>query len=331
VSAAAADSGGSSAGGGGVVERSAQATLVLGMLFALWYGFNIWYNIYNKQVLNMFPFPVTITNLQFVVGSCVAAVLWTFRLHPLPPTVTRAQIAAIFPLAVVHTLGNVMTNVSLGKVAVSFTHTVKAMEPFFSVVLSSIFLGESTPPIVLLSLVPIVLGVILASFTEPTFNWAGLFSALGANVTFQSRNVLTKKVVGEKLKGIDAINLFGIITIYSALLCLPVTLLAEGMRLASWTPTAAFQSVGGAAPAIVQKAMVAAVCFHGYQQLSFMVLSRVTPVTHSVGNCLKRVVVIVSSIMFFRTPVNPLNLAGTGIALAGVFAYSAAKRASLKK
>ena len=41
VSAAAADSGGSSAGGGGVVERSAQATLVLGMLFALWYGFNI--------------------------------------------------------------------------------------------------------------------------------------------------------------------------------------------------------------------------------------------------------------------------------------------------
>ena len=106
---------------------------------------------------------------------------------------------------------------------------------------------------------------------------------------------------------------------------------SEGMRLASWTPTAAFQSVGGAAPAIVQKAMVAAVCFHGYQQLSFMVLSRVTPVTHSVGNCLKRVVVIVSSIMFFRTPVNPLNLAGTGIALAGVFAYSAAKRASLKK
>jgi len=52
------------------------------------------------------------------------------------------QLGAILPLAVVHTLGNLFTNMSLGKVAVSFTHTIKAMEPFFSVVLSAMFLGE---------------------------------------------------------------------------------------------------------------------------------------------------------------------------------------------
>jgi solute carrier family 35, member E1 len=49
---------------------------------------------------------------------------------------------AILPLALVHTMGNLFTNLSLGKVAVSFTHTIKAMEPFFSVLLSAIFLGE---------------------------------------------------------------------------------------------------------------------------------------------------------------------------------------------
>lgn len=52
------------------------------------------------------------------------------------------QLLAILPLAVAHTLGNLFTNMSLGKVAVSFTHTIKAMEPFFSVVLSAMFLGE---------------------------------------------------------------------------------------------------------------------------------------------------------------------------------------------
>jgi len=52
------------------------------------------------------------------------------------------QLAAILPLAIVHTMGNLFTNMSLGKVAVSFTHTIKAMEPFFSVLLSAIFLGE---------------------------------------------------------------------------------------------------------------------------------------------------------------------------------------------
>ncbi|BAF16686.2 Os05g0170900 [Oryza sativa Japonica Group] len=52
------------------------------------------------------------------------------------------QYAKILPLALVHTMGNVFTNMSLGKVAVSFTHTIKAMEPFFSVLLSVLFLGE---------------------------------------------------------------------------------------------------------------------------------------------------------------------------------------------
>lgn len=57
-------------------------------------------------------------------------------------TLSHLQLIAITPLALVHALGNLFTNLSLGKVAVSFTHTIKAMEPFFSVLLSSIFLGD---------------------------------------------------------------------------------------------------------------------------------------------------------------------------------------------
>ncbi|KAJ0908976.1 putative sugar phosphate transporter domain-containing protein [Helianthus annuus] len=57
-----------------------------------------------------------------------------------------------------------------------------------------------------------------------------------------------------------------------------------------------------------------------------MILSMVSPVTHAVGNCVKRVVVIVSSVIFFQTPVSPVNSLGTGLALAGVFLYSRVKR-----
>ncbi|MCI13730.1 phosphoenolpyruvate phosphate translocator 1 chloroplastic-like, partial [Trifolium medium] len=57
-------------------------------------------------------------------------------------------------------------------------------------------------------------------------------------------------------------------------------------------------------------------------RVSYMILQRVSPVTHSVGNCVKRVVVIVSSVIIFKTAVSPLNAAGTAIALAGVFLYS---------
>lgn len=45
-------------------------------------------------------------------------------------------------------------------------------------------------------------------------------------------------------------------------------------------------------------------------QLSYLILSRVSPVTHSVANCVKRVVVIVSSVLFFSTPISPVNALG---------------------
>lgn len=72
------------------------------------------------------------------------------------------------------------------------------MEPFFSVLLSALFLGESPSIPIVLSLLPVVGGVALASATEVTFNWAGFLAAMGSNVTFQSRNVFSKKFMGKK-------------------------------------------------------------------------------------------------------------------------------------
>ncbi|XP_077253596.1 triose phosphate/phosphate translocator, non-green plastid, chloroplastic-like [Tasmannia lanceolata] len=296
-------------------------TLILGSLFGLWYLFNIYFNIYNKQVLKVFPFPVTITTFQFVVGTVLVLFMWTTNLYK-RPKLTTSQLLAILPLAIVHTLGNLFTNMSLGKVAVSFTHTIKAMEPFFSVVLSAMFLGEFPTLWVVSSLVPIVGGVALASLTEASFNWAGFWSAMASNVTNQSRNVLSKKLLIKKGETLDNINLFSVITVMSLFLLAPVALYMEGFKV---TP-AYLQSAGLNVNEVYVRSLFAGLCFHAYQQVSYMILARVSPVTHSVGNCVKRVVVIVTSVLFFKTPVSPINSLGTGIALAGVFLYSRVKR-----
>ena len=47
-----------------------------------------------------------------------------------------------------------------------------------------------------------------------------------------------------------------------------------------------------------------------YAQVSYMILARVSPVTHSIGNCLKRVIVIVASVIFFKNPVSQQNIIG---------------------
>lgn len=41
-----------------------------------------------------------------------------------------------------------------------------------------------------------------------------------------------------------------------------------------------------------------------------MILEMLNPVTHAVGNCAKRVILIVSSVIFFQTPASPINSLG---------------------
>ena len=299
-----------------------KKTALLGVLFAGWYGFNIVFNIYNKQVLKVFPYPWHCTLFQFIGGCVLIAAMWGLNVveRPKKEVFSKENLKAVLPLAMIHVAGNLLTNISLGKVAVSFTHTIKAMEPFFSVLFSFMFLGVAPSPQVVLALVPVVGGVALASLAEASFNWIGFGAAMGSNVVFQSRNVFSKKMMkdgGNKVK-MDNITLFSVMTLLSAVICLPLAVAVEGVK---FTP-AALATSGFPLQEMFQRVFVTAATFHLYQQVSYMILAQVTPVTHSVGNCVKRVVVIASSVLFFRNPVSPLNLAGTAIALAGVFAYS---------
>nr|GEZ66325.1 cysteine-rich receptor-like protein kinase [Tanacetum cinerariifolium] len=53
-----------------------------------------------------------------------------------------------------------------------------------------------------------------------------------------------------------------------------------------------------------------------------MSLDEISPLTFSIGNTMKRISVIVSSIIIFRTPVQPVNALGAAIAVFGTFLYS---------
>lgn len=254
---------------------------------------------------------------------------------------------------------------------------------------------------------PIVGGVVIASITEATFNWGGFLSAMFSNITFQSRNVLSKKLMISK-GSLDNMNLFQIITIMAFFMLLPVQFLFEGgpflphkiaamVRASPPSSWGAFRAECFSCPCVrlsmcvvarcfvaprgtfvgarvafghrvclptgamqrptdhnlpclsathqrqqhsnpkqglsqdtqlmlAQRLLGAGLCFHAYQQLSYMILSQVTPVTHSIGNCIKRVVVIVASVIILQNPVSTQNAIGTGLALFGVFLYSQAKR-----
>lgn len=301
------------------------ATAALLGLFALWYGSNTAFNVYNKRVLGVFPFPITCTLVQCTVAAVAMSTLWLLRIKK-TPVFNKRLLKMTAPLAGLHAAGFLLTNMSLGKVSVAFTHTVKATEPFFSVALTPSILGDIPTWGILMSLVPIVAGVGLASFTEASFNWAGFLSAVGSNVAFQSRNVLSKKLTRDDGAGtrdderLDNINLFAIITILALVVLAPLAVGVEGLVLSTAAATPAVTKL--AAGVLPRWLVVGGLCRCADVLASYMILQRVSPVTHSVGNCVKRAVVIVSSILFFRTSMRPLNVAGTVLALFGVLCYS---------
>ena len=59
--------------------------------------------------------------------------------------------------------------------------------------------------------------------------------------------------------------------------------------------------------------------------------TQVNPVTHAVGNTIKRVVIIVASVVAFKTPMSTGSIIGSSVAIAGTLMYSLAMNASKSK
>ncbi|XWS58647.1 hypothetical protein CRYUN_Cryun08bG0052400 [Craigia yunnanensis] len=302
-----------------VAAKSKAKTLQLALVFGFWYFQNIVFNIYNKKALNVFPFPWLLASFQLFAGSIWMFVLWSLKLQPCPK-ITKPFIIALLGPALFHTIGHISACVSFSKVAVSFTHVIKSSEPVFSVVFSS-FLGDTYPLKVWLSIIPIVLGCSLAAITEVSFNFGGLWGALISNVGFVLRNIYSKRSL-QNFKEVDGLNLYGWISIISLLYLFPVAVIVEGSQwVQGYHKT--METVGKASTFYIW-VLLSGIFYHLYNQSSYQALDEISPLTFSVGNTMKRVVVIVSTILVFRNPVRPLNALGSGIAILGTFLYSQA-------
>ena len=167
-------------------KDSLMESLTTGSFFALWYLFNIGYNIYNKKALNALPIPYTIAALQLAVGVPYCFFLWMTGLRK-APKLSPENVKTLIPVSLGHLGTHIGAVVSLGAGAVSFTHIIKASEPVVSAALSFVFLGAVSSWQTYLTLLPIVGGVALASLKELSFTWVGFIAAMGSNLSSAMR------------------------------------------------------------------------------------------------------------------------------------------------
>jgi solute carrier family 35 protein E1 len=261
---------------------------------------------------------------QIVMGIPYAVALWGVGVRP-TPKLSFSEVKTLIPVA----MGNLGTHIgaviSLSAGAVSFVSIVKASEPAVSALLSGILLGQVFPVPVYLTLLPIIFGVALASLKELSFTWLCFGAAMLSNVSSALRAILAKKAMGQPLgENMTNTNLFAVQTMISAVCLIPFWLLLEppahvGATLAASATGAVTMSY------IASMAVLSGLSFYLYNEVAFMALGRVQPITHAVGNTIKRVVIIIASVIAFKNPISPLGIFGSTITIIGTLLYSIVK------
>ncbi|KAF9959120.1 suppressor of loss of ypt1 [Mortierella alpina] len=345
--------------------RTIWHAIKLPVICLCWYMSSAVTNNIGKQIMNQFRYPVTLTFVQFWFVSVfcfVAGVGFNMTKMRKP---TRAIVELTAPLVGFQVVGHVFSSVAISRVPLSVVHTVKALTPLFTVLFYRVVLGTTYSQAVYLSLVPLTAGVMLACRMSLEFNnMVGLCCALLSTLVFVMQNVFTKKILssGSKAKSqqqgehhgmgglgnnesiatesgsgegsggnqkLDKINILFYSSTMAAVCMIPMWLYTEG-----WTLMFAEDPLGRAEGSTGTWAVISWLLFlngvsHFFQNfLAFSVLALTSPVTYSIASLIKRIVVIIASIVYFHQTLGTTQWTGVCLTFWGLWMYNSAKNAA---
>ncbi|XP_041357119.1 solute carrier family 35 member E1 homolog [Gigantopelta aegis] len=290
------------------------------VICTLWYASSTSDNIIGKIVLTDFPYPMTVTMVQLATAATLLGpIVKCMRVPRLTEMPRQYYATMIVPLAVGKFLSSVSSYVSIWKSSVSYAHTVKATLPIFTVILSRIIMGEKQTLTIYVTLLPIIGGVLVATMTELSFDYVGLFSALFATLCFSLQTIFSKKCL--KDTGLHHMRLLILITRISTVCFLPVWLIFDLRRIVH---NEEFM-LGDGKLRIIFLLMCDGLFNMLHNIFAFTLLSMVTALSYAVANATKRIVIISSSLMLLRNPVSPVNILGMLTAIFGVLLYNKAR------
>jgi drug/metabolite transporter (DMT)-like permease len=224
--------------------------------------------------------------------------------------------------SVIFILNIVLGNVSLKFVPVSFMQTVKSAVPAFTYVFQAC-LGQRVFELDLAgSLVPIVFGVMLATWTEVNFNLIGFLCALTASVTTAIQSIVSSLLLTGPLK-MDSVNLVYHLAPISVLLLMPFVYWFEWQSVVEradiLTPTLIFMLTLSSAVAFALNFSV------------FYAIKHSSTLTFTVAGNLKVVFVIAISVAIFRNEITIVNALGIITTIVGCWVYSGIQHAAAQR
>jgi len=306
----------------GLTAGEVREAVRIVFLCIFWYAVSSSNGVIGKWILSEFPYPMTLTMAQLasiaIYSGPMLALLGVRKASSCSSFTWKYYGTMILPLAFAKFASSVLAHVSIWKVPVSYAHTVKATLPFFTVIMSRILLGERYSWRVYLSLLPIIVGVGIATVTEVSFDLTGLSSALMATGGFSVISIFSKKVLKET--GVHHLRLLCTLGRIACLMFFPVWLLMDFSRVA-----ADLTNENSISSGVIFLLVIDGVLHWMQNILAFTIIKLVAPLTYAVANVTKRISIISVSLLLIQNHVTSSNICGMMLAIGGVFYYNKVK------
>ncbi len=232
--------------------------------------------------------------------------------------------------------------IALEHVPVSFVETIKATAPAFTVVFARLILKERTPSPVMLTLIPVVAGLILCSKSELRFDTIGFLAAVTNNCADCVQNVMSKRMLAH----MRPTQLQFYTSVTALLLQSPWVLKDVGM----WMRSIGSSNGGGGSitddevlyaalkgedvgaihdgdeMALWKLLLIDAIFYHLQSVSAYCTMGCMSPVSQSVANTLKRALLVWASILYFHNPITNSGIVGIIMVVSGVFLYNHVRR-----
>ena len=301
--------------------------LILQIIF--WYLFTIISTIYSKLFLNETKNSHLLTLISFSYGTLLNILLNPKKIFNKIKLNKNKNIIILISLFNIGT--TLLTNIGINQTSVSLTYMIKSSEPLFVILLSYYILEQKYNFKVIITILPISIGVSLTAFGEINFSNFGILCIFMANLASASRNIYYKKYFIEQLiklnknEEIKSFYLYLDVCLYSFILILPIYFLDY------YNNNLIILNFNNFNYKILIYLLIATLSNFLYNLFSFKVLTNKTmsAITHSIINIVKRLVIVFSSIFYFLNVITKIQYIGMLIADLGVLSYSYFKYKSI--
>uniref|UniRef100_A0A2P2JEN4 Putative sugar phosphate/phosphate translocator At3g11320 n=1 Tax=Rhizophora mucronata TaxID=61149 RepID=A0A2P2JEN4_RHIMU len=200
-------------------------------LITAWYSTNIGVILLNKYLLSNygFKYPIFLTLCHMLACSMLsyAAISW-LKIVPLQTVRSQLQLLKISALGIVFCFSVVAGNVSLKYLPVSFNQAIGATTPFFTAVFAYLITLRREALITYITLIPVVIGVIIASGGEPSFHLFGFIICVSATAARALKTVLQGILLSSEGEKLHSMNLLMYMAPVAVVSLIPAALLMEG-------------------------------------------------------------------------------------------------------